>query len=116
MSAVTKTLPAWMTRVRPRVYLIDTNIISEARKGSLANPGVQAFFRQAMKMGTGVFLSVMTVGELRRGIDHIRHRGDTVQANCLDAWLTMVVDEYHDYILPIDQDIAQVWGRLRVPH
>lgn len=98
------------------MYLIDTNVISEARKGPRANPGVRAFFATAIAEGTRLHLSVVTIGELRRGVDLIRHRGDHAQADRLAAWLNGVLREYGDQILPIDLDVAQVWGRLRVPH
>jgi predicted nucleic acid-binding protein len=98
------------------VYLIDTNVISEARKGDAANPGVRAFFRRCVEQDAWVWLSVVTVGELRRGVDLIRHRGDHEQAGRLEAWLAFVVEEYRNFILSFDVDMAQVWGRLRVPH
>jgi predicted nucleic acid-binding protein len=98
------------------VYLIDTNVISEARKGERANPGVRAFFERVVREGQDVFLSVVTVGELRRGVDLIRHRGDAEQAAVLEAWLTGILTDYSDGILDIDEEVAQVWGRLRVPH
>lgn len=98
------------------MYLIDTNIISEARKGKRANPGVQRFFETVGRDEQDVFLSVITIGELRRGIDLMRRRGDADQAAVLEAWLTDILNEYSDHILPIDADTAQLWGRLRVPH
>ncbi len=98
------------------MYLIDTNIISEARKKSKANKGVRAFFKEAIENGVPMFISVVTVGELRRGVELIRYRGDTRQANQLDKWLEVLLVEYKDSILDINQDIAQLWGRLRVPH
>lgn len=101
---------------KTRVYLIDTNVISEARKGAAADRGVAAFFRRSIDQDTRLYLSVVTLGELRRGVELIRHRGDTDQAERLQAWLMEVVDEYRDAILPFDLDAAQVWGRLRVPH
>jgi predicted nucleic acid-binding protein len=63
-----------------------------------------------------IFISVVTVGELRRGVELIRHRGDTRQASQLEQWLNTLLAEYQDYILDINPDIAQIWGRLRVPH
>lgn len=96
------------------MYLIDTNIISEARKGKRANPGVQRFFETVERDEQDVFLSVITIGELRRGIDLMRRRGDADQAAVLEAWLTDILNEYSDHILPIDADTAQLWGRLRV--
>ncbi|PLY12821.1 MAG: VapC toxin family PIN domain ribonuclease [Sedimenticola sp.] len=97
------------------MYLIDTNVISEARKRSKANKGVRAFFNQAIADETPMFISVVTVGELRRGVDLIRHRGDSRQANQLEKWLETLLVECRDSILDINQDIAQLWGRLRVP-
>jgi predicted nucleic acid-binding protein len=98
------------------MYLVDTNVISEARKRSKGNRGVRAFFEQAIEDETTLFISVVTVGELRRGVESIRHRGDVRQANQLNKWLVALLTEYQDHILEIDQDIAQLWGRLRVPH
>ena len=98
------------------MFLIDTNVVSEARKGDRANPGALAFFKQAADRGDPLFLSVITIGELRRGVELIRHRGDDQQAALLEAWLTGVLAQYSQHILDFDADAAQVWGRLRVPH
>jgi toxin FitB len=97
------------------VYLIDTNVISEARKKSRANPGVIGFFSRVASAGEAVYLSVITVGELRRAVALIRLRGDTEQAGLLEDWLSAVLDQYADKVLAFDADAAQVWGRLRVP-
>ena len=98
------------------MYLIDTNVISEARKKTKANRGVIAFFGQAAVESERLYLSVVTVGELRRGVELIRHRGDTLQAQLLETWLHDVLDQYADNILGFDAEAAQVWGRLRVRH
>ena len=98
------------------MYLVDTNVISEARKKSKANTGVRAFFKQAIEDETRIFISVVTIGELRRGVESIRYRGDVRQANQLEKWLEDLMAEYQDHILDINQDIAQLWGRLRAPH
>jgi len=98
------------------MYLVDTNVISEARKKSKANKGVRAFFKQVIEDESRLFISVVTVGELRRGVELIRYRGDVRQANQLEKWLDALMAEYQDHILDINQDIAQLWGRLRVPH
>lgn len=58
----------------------------------------------------------MTIGEIRRGIENIRHRGDGPQAKQLEAWLEQVLTIYGDCVLALDADTAQLWGRLRVPH
>ena len=98
------------------MYLIDTNVISEARKKSGANPAVIDFFNRVAAAGDAVYLSAVTVGELRRGVELIRLRGDTEQARLLEDWLTAVLEQYADKVLALDADAAQVWGRLRVPN
>lgn len=98
------------------MYLIDTNVISESRKRSKADSGVQAFFKQVAEEDARVFISVVTVGELRRGVELIRHRGDRRQATQLEKWLDQLLGDYEDRVLDITGDIAQLWGRLRVPH
>jgi predicted nucleic acid-binding protein len=98
------------------MYLLDANVISEARKRSKANSGVRAFFKRAIEDETRMFISVVTVGELRRGVESIRYRGEVRQANQLERWLVALLSEYQDHILHMSQDVAQLWGRLRVPH
>lgn len=98
------------------MYLIDTNIISELRKGDRTNRGVIEFFYNIKANKENCYLSVVTVGELRRGIEMIRHRGDLKQADALQEWYSMIINEYSRYILPIDQDVAALWADLRVPH
>lgn len=97
------------------MYLVDTNVISESRKGARANPGARRFFERAGSDGIPVFISVVTVSELRRGVELIRHRGDTPQAERLERWLHDLLRGYQDCILDLDLDVAQMWGRLRVP-
>lgn len=97
------------------MYLLDTNVISEFRRGSNANPGVRAFFLTAKTNGSGVFLSVTTVCELRRGIELLRHRNDLAQADLLEKWLERILVDYLGRILEVDLATAQIWGRLRVP-
>src|SRR3990170_7824195 len=98
------------------MYLVDTDVISNARKRTRANPGVRRFFQDAAAQRTPLFLSAVTIGELRQGVEAVRHRGDLAQANRLARWLRMVTTEYADAILAFDEEIAQIWGRLRVPH
>ena len=95
------------------MYLLDTNVISELRKGGRADPGVLAFF--AALEDEEIYLSVQTIGEIRRGLENIRGRGDRQQAERLETWLDFVVAEYSDRILGFDLDCAQVWGKLMSP-
>ena len=98
------------------MYLIDTDVVSETRKRDRANRGVKVFFQVAQADGTPIYVSVITIGEIRRGVEIIRHRGDIPQARRLEAWLDLIVSEFDEHILDFGHDEAQVWGRLRVPN
>ena len=97
------------------MYLIDTNVISEIRKGEKANAGVRQFFNAAITQNSQLYVSSITIGELRRGVDLIFHRGDSIQGKLLENWLTAILQQYQSNILAIDSDIAMLWGKLRVP-
>jgi toxin FitB len=97
------------------MYLADTNAISETRRKRV-NSGVRAFFDQAECDKREVHLSAITVGELRRGIDRLRHNGDEKQASEIEIWLRGILEKYKGKILPVDTDIGDLWGTLRVPH
>lgn len=94
-------------------FLVDTNVISELRKGVRANAGVVAWFSELDS--TDIFLSVVTIGEVRKGIELVRRRGDTVAASSLEGWLETLIETYASCILPIDREVAEAWGRLNVP-
>ena len=98
------------------MYLVDTDVISNARKRTRANPGVRRFFRDAATQHIPLFLSAITIGELRQGVEMVRHRGDLAQATRLSRWLDTVTRDYGDAILPFDEEIAQIWGKLLIPH
>ncbi len=98
------------------MYLVDTNVISELRKKNNANRRVAAFFKDAATRDLPLYLAAVTIGELRRGVELIRYRGDTRQAHLLERWLDGLLAECGENVLPFDADAAQVWGRLRVPH
>ena len=73
------------------MYLVDTNVISEARKGKQANPGVQKFFQSTD--AADIYICVQTIGEIRRGLENIRHRHDLTQARRPEKWLDLVIGE-----------------------
>ncbi len=98
------------------LYLVDTVVISEARKGSAANAGVRAFFRKAIRDDAALYLCAITIGEIRQGVEKLRHRGDVPQANRLERWLVVTMGEFAGRVLSFDAEIAHIWGRLRVPH
>lgn len=93
-------------------YLLDTNVISELRKGVRADSNVTAWF--AGLTDDEIFLSVMTIGEIRRGIESVRRR-DPDSAAALDRWLALLSEAQGDRILPIDRAITEEWGRMNVP-
>ncbi|MDE0291871.1 MAG: type II toxin-antitoxin system VapC family toxin [Candidatus Dadabacteria bacterium] len=93
-------------------YLLDTNIVSELRKRDRANPNVVNWFSK--RKSSELFLSVLTIGELRQGVERIRMR-DSVSAEGLDWWLNRTVREFRDRIINVDRDIAERWGRLGIP-
>lgn len=93
-------------------YLLDTNVISELRKGERADANVRAWFS-----GVGdeeIYLSVLTIGEIRRGVENVRRRdGDSAAA--LDGWLARLSEAHRDRILAVDRAVAEEWGRMNVP-
>ena len=98
------------------MYLVDTNVISELRRGARADYGVRTFFERCARDDHPAYLSVITVGELRRGVELIRHRNDLAQAQLLERWLDEVITSYQRFILPVNTEIASLWATLRVPH
>jgi toxin FitB len=93
-------------------YLVDTNVISELRKGQRCDPNVRAWFSPIPE--EEIFLSVLTIGEIRKGIESIRLR-DQAASRVLDRWLRQLVSSYRDRILPVDQEVAERWGEMNVP-
>ncbi len=93
-------------------YLIDTNVISELRKGTRANPGVTMWFETNSE--AEMWLSVLVVAELRRGAALVRRR-DPDSADRLDNWLISLEATYADRILPVSLDVARQWSMLGIP-
>lgn len=93
-------------------YLVDTNVISELRKGAGVDPGVREWISSVAD--GGLFLSVLTIGELRRGVERIARRDDA-SAGALNRWLAGIARDYEDRILPVDGTVAEQWGRINVP-
>ena len=93
-------------------YLVDTNVISELRKGRRCDPNVASWF--AALSEDEIFLSVLVIGEIRRGVESIRRR-DVKSAELLEAWLKELTVNHADRILTIDQTVAEEWGGLNVP-
>lgn len=89
-------------------YLLDTCILSELRKPG-CNAGVSAWM-SGIQPGEA-FLSVLTIGEIRRGIE-LHRRKNPAAAGGLERWLLGLETHYGDRILPITPAVADTWGRL----
>lgn len=87
------------------MYLVDTNVLSEARRGSVANRWMRSIEHQR------VYLSVITLGEIQKGFE-LKARRDPVGARPLLDWLTSVRLQHESRILPVSDDVALEWGRL----
>ena len=94
-------------------YLIDTNVISELRKRERTNPLVLDWFQR--RQPQEIFLSVLTLGELRRGVERVRRR-DPGAAFALGRWLDQILDRFGDRILDVDRTVAEHWGRIGIPN
>ena len=90
-------------------YLLDTNVISEVRKGARANPQVATWFESIPL--TEIFLSVLVLGEVRQGIE-IKRLRDPQTAQHLDRWLHTLIQRHSSRILPVDLEVADLWGKL----
>jgi toxin FitB len=92
-------------------YLLDTNVVSELRKRD-PDPNVAAWYDTVPS--AELYVSALTVGEIRLGIERLR-RKDATQADHLEQWLRGLRAIYQDHIVGIDPDVAEEWGRLNVP-
>jgi len=93
-------------------WLVDTNVLSELRKGVRANPEIRAWFADAQE--DELFTSVLVLGEIRRVIESIRRR-DVPSALALEQWLQRLANDFADRVLPVDARVADRWGSLNVP-
>ncbi len=89
-------------------YLFDTNVLSEVNRRQ-PDARVLAFVRGLSNEDT--FVSVLTIGELRRGAV-LRRRTDIGHADRLDAWIASIEADYGSRILPLDLSAARLWGEL----
>lgn len=90
-------------------YLLDTNILSETRK-RLQDPGVRDWVSSTPR--ERMHLSVLTIGEIDKGIAQLRVRGDRAQAAVFDSWLDDVIDAFGDRIVSVTLGVAREWGAL----
>jgi toxin FitB len=88
------------------MYLVNTNVLSEARRGS---EEARAWLRSVDP--ATVYLSVLTLGEIMKGIA-LKRRTDSPMAASLTLWLERLRHEHAARILPITDRVALEWGRL----
>lgn len=90
-------------------FLLDTNVVSEFRKRQRADANVKNWLEQ--NRGGEFWLSVLVVGELRRGVELVSRRDPTSGA-VLRAWFDSVVKDYGDRILPVTIEIGERWAMI----
>jgi hypothetical protein len=92
--------------------LIDTNVLSELRKKERCDPHVSAWF--ASVDAQTIYLSVLVIGEIHKGIQSLRRR-DPAGAATLDKWMQHLETSYGDRILPVSRDVSARWGCISTP-
>ena len=92
-------------------YLLDTNVVTELRKRDRANQFVTTWIRE--RKPRELFLSVLTLGELRRGAERVARR-DPRSAAALRAWLDRTRIRFRERIVNVDGTVADQWGRLGI--
>ncbi len=88
------------------MHLVDTNVVSEARRNT---PQAVAWLRAVPP--SSIYLSVITLGEIMKGIA-LKERSDRQAAGHLAEWLLTLRQEFADRILPISDAVAIEWGRI----
>ncbi len=90
-------------------YLLDTNVLSETRRAR-PHAGVTAWLQ--LTPARSLFVSVLTLGEIARGITLLAERGDRRQADALSGWLDQLIVGLEDRVLPVTAGIVRTWGQL----
>ena len=88
------------------MFIVDTNVLSELQRKS--SPAIQWY---ASVSADQIYLSVITIGEIHRGIVRKQSK-DVAKAAALDSWLQGLYQAYAGRLLPIDEKIALEWGRI----
>ena len=88
-------------------YLLDTNVVSEIRRDR--DERVRAWANDVAH--ADLYLSVLTLGEIRKGIEALRTR-DPKQAEVFARWLGDLHKRFTSRVLAVDERVAEEWGRL----
>jgi len=89
-------------------FLLDTNVISETTK-KRPNASLMAWLQSVPS--TDLFLSVVTLGEIRKGVE-LKRTANPEDAARLETWLQTLALRYRSRILVLDEEIADRWGRI----
>ncbi|MBL7495867.1 type II toxin-antitoxin system VapC family toxin [Frankia sp. CNm7] len=89
-------------------FLLDTNVVSETRK-SRPDAGVVDWIGSVG--ADHLHLSVLTLGEIERGVAQLRRRGDDRQASSYAVWLASLTEAFAGRIVPVSLEIARRWGQ-----
>lgn len=92
--------------IRDPGYLLDTNVLSETRRTQI-DSNVATFLSGLDS--TRLYLSSLTLGEFHRGIE-MKRRSDPDAADRIGVWLARAESEFADRILPVNEEVARVWG------
>ena len=88
-------------------FLLDTNVVSEWTKPR-PDAGIVAWLAEADE--DRIFISVITIAELRHGIERL---APGARRNRLDSWLSEDVPlRFADRLLAVDVETANIWGRV----
>jgi predicted nucleic acid-binding protein len=90
-------------------YLLDTNVLSELRKGMRGDQRVRAWAKSASSERH--LVSVLSLGEIRKGIERLR-RTSPEKCEVFEEWLEQLGRQYAEEILSVNDAIADRWGRL----
>lgn len=91
------------------MYLLDTNVLSEMRRPA-PDSRVRAWFSQ--RSDSQLYVSVLTLGEIAKGISILRSRAEHARADDLQTWLDGVRKIHAERILPVSDAVALRWGKL----
>ena len=90
-------------------FLLDTNVVSELRKGERADQRVVDWTKA--NHDQKFFLSVLVIGEIRKGVDRLEQRVPG-SGQALNTWLSDTRRQFAGRVIPIDEEIAERWGKL----
>ncbi len=88
-------------------FLLDTNVLSELRKGRACDVSVRQWALSVADRQH--FISVLSIGEIRRGIETLRRRSPE-QCPAFEKWLESLLSRYNEQVIRIDESIVDRWG------